>query len=99
VTVTSDAARLDVNVDYGNAVGYFVRIDVDLPRDSLYPTPGDRAAVSGWLALTPDEAETFAERLMTVGRRTRNHENSARGTTGTKVSRRSGLGWMAPHPT
>lgn len=38
VTVTSDAARLDVNVDYGNVVGYFVRIDVELPRDSLYPT-------------------------------------------------------------
>jgi hypothetical protein len=60
--MSNDASRLDANVDYGNIIGYFVRIDVELPPDALHArTESD--SPSGWLALSPDEADAFAAEL------------------------------------
>jgi hypothetical protein len=68
--MTTDAESLDANVDHGRLTGYFVRIDVDLPV--LYPQPKPGCAASGYLALTPDEADTFAHRLADIATKTRN---------------------------
>lgn len=54
--------RLDVNIDYGNISGYFIRLDIGLPADSLYG-PGVDGSITGWLALSADDAETVAEIL------------------------------------
>ena len=59
-----DAANLDANVDYGNVSGHVVRVDVDLPRDVLYPSPVEGAVASGALLLSADEAEAFGQRLI-----------------------------------
>lgn len=57
--------RLDANVDYGNVAGHFVRIDVTLRRDSLYPPAddGDSGPVTGYVVLSADEALAFADLL------------------------------------
>jgi hypothetical protein len=57
--------QLDANVDYGNVAGHFVRVDVMLQRDSLYPPDddGDSGSVAGYVALSPEEAIEFAELL------------------------------------
>jgi hypothetical protein len=63
----SDADKqLDVSVDYGNLSGRFVRVDVTLRSDSLYPSgdgDGDGGSVSGFVALSADEAVAFADLL------------------------------------
>jgi hypothetical protein len=61
----SDVDRqLDANVDYGGLAGHFVRVDVTLRSDSLYPpADGDGGSVSGFLALSADEAVAFADLL------------------------------------
>jgi hypothetical protein len=63
--MSNDASRLDANVDYGNIIGYFVRIDVELPPDALYART-ESGSPSGWLALSPDEADAFAAELTLV---------------------------------
>ena|SRR5215469_2473079 len=44
--MTSDAACVKANVDYGNASGYMVRLDVEIAHDALAgrETTGDRWA-------------------------------------------------------
>jgi hypothetical protein len=67
-----DEDRLNANVDYGTVSGYFVRIDVELLKEALHPATGD--AVSGWLSLSADEAETFAALLSDMAQRVREAE-------------------------
>jgi hypothetical protein len=69
--MTSDADRLDVNVDYGNATGLFVRVDIELPDDARYPHSAEGATAVGWLGLTPDEADVLAARLTDMADRAR----------------------------
>ncbi len=58
--------HLDANVDYWMDSGYFVRVDVQMRRDSLYrsvdeQTPSD--LVVGYVALSGADALAFADRL------------------------------------
>lgn len=68
-----DEDRLDANVDYGMVSGYFVRIDVELSNEALYPAATGRT-VSGWLSLSADEADTFAASLSDMAQRVREAE-------------------------
>jgi hypothetical protein len=63
--VPDEGKQLDANVDYGNVVGHFVRVDVALRRDSLYPPDddGDSEPVTGYVALSAEEAIAFADVL------------------------------------
>lgn len=68
--MTTGPARLEANVDHGNSSGYFVRVDVELPLDALYPQSLD-GITRGWLGLSPDEADTLAGQLADMARRAR----------------------------
>ena len=60
----TDAQLVTAEVDWGHIIGYFVRLDVELPRDALYAAEGvDGGGPQGWLALTPDEADALADHL------------------------------------
>jgi hypothetical protein len=63
--VPDDDPQLDANVDYGNVTGHFVRVDVALRRDALYPSAedGDSDPVTGYVALSAEEAIAFADLL------------------------------------
>jgi hypothetical protein len=56
----TDAELIGAEVDYGDRNGYFVRVDVELPRDAIYTVDG---GPTGWLALTADEADALAQLL------------------------------------
>jgi hypothetical protein len=75
VNPNADADRLDVNVDYSNLGGYFVRVDIELPNDARYPA-AEGAPATGWLGLTPDEADAFAARLGDMAHRARQAANA-----------------------
>lgn len=77
--MSNDASRLDANVDYGNVIGYFVRVDVELPPDTPYPRT-DGGSPSGWLGLSPDEADAFAAELAEAAEQVRkaNAERNSR---------------------
>ena len=62
LSVSDVDKHLDANVDYGNVVGHFVRVDVTLPRDALYEATDD-GPVTGYVALSADEAIEFADLL------------------------------------
>jgi hypothetical protein len=66
-----DAQCLDANVDYGHGDGYFVRVDVELPRRGLYPGTRADGGPTGFLSLTDVEAEAFAAKLMEMAVRVR----------------------------
>jgi hypothetical protein len=59
----NDARCLDINIDYGTAAGYFIRLDVELPADALYEAQRDDGGPRGWLGVSPDEADALALRL------------------------------------
>jgi hypothetical protein len=64
--VPDDREQLDANVDYWNAQQeYFVRVDVELRRDSLYKpaAAGEDGDLTGYVALSADEALEFADEL------------------------------------
>jgi hypothetical protein len=46
--MTSDAACVEANVDYGNAFGYLVRLDVEIP-----PAAVMKLGVPSWHASAP----------------------------------------------
>jgi len=58
----SERSLVDANVDYGNISGYFVRLDIEIPIHGLSHQPGERP-VSGYLILTPDEADDLSRLL------------------------------------
>lgn len=61
-----DGELIEPQVDYGNRAGYWVRVDVTLPRSSLdRPVQGGDGPVEGSIALSADEAEELA-RLLTL---------------------------------
>jgi hypothetical protein len=57
--------QLEANVDHGNVVGHFIRVDVTLQRDSLYPPAeaGESGPVTGYVTLSAEEAIAFADEL------------------------------------
>jgi hypothetical protein len=55
--------QLDANVDYGDVAGHFIRVDVTLPRDALYPHADDGGPVAGYVVLSAQEAIAFADEL------------------------------------
>ena len=63
--MSDDDPQLDANVDYGNVTGHFVRVDVALRRDSLYSSDGDGDSdpITGYVALSAEEAIAFADLL------------------------------------
>jgi hypothetical protein len=65
LAVTDVDEQLDANVDYGDVAGHFVRVDVTLPRDSLYSpvNAGDSESVRGYIALSAEGAIAFADLL------------------------------------
>jgi hypothetical protein len=69
LTVPEPAKQLDAHVDYGNVAGRFVRVDVALPRDSLYERDAD--VVTGYVALSAEEAIAFADELRELAGRVR----------------------------
>ena len=57
--------RVDVGVDYGAMVGYFVRMSVERDDGGFE-----------WVSLNPNEAELLAERLREAASHTRAREGS-----------------------
>jgi hypothetical protein len=59
------------NVDYGHGSGFFVRVDVELPKATLYRGQRSDGGPMGFLSLSAEEAESLATRLSEVARRVR----------------------------
>jgi len=68
--MTSDAACVEANVDYGNASGYMVRLDVEIPHDALAGRRDDGGPM-GCLLLSHDEAERLGHQLLARAARVR----------------------------
>ena len=58
--MNSEADCLDANIDYGHGGGYFVRVDVELPKTGLYGATRPDGGPMGFLSLTDAEADAFA---------------------------------------
>ena len=61
--MASDAACVEANVAYGNASGYQVRLDVEIPHDALNGRREDGGPM-GCLLLSHDEAERLGQQLL-----------------------------------
>jgi hypothetical protein len=68
--MTSDAACVEANIDYGNAAGYLVRLDVEIPRTALNGRREGGGPV-GCLLLNHDEAERLGQQLLARAARVR----------------------------
>ena len=69
--VLDDARYLDANVDFGNLVGYFVRLDVEVPQETFtteLPGPDD-SVPHHWLALSPDRPKALGASLIEMAAR------------------------------
>lgn len=62
--VPSEGDCLDANVDFSAKAGYFVRVDVELPQDAVSRIQRDDGGPTGWLRLTPEDAEELAAKLV-----------------------------------
>ena len=60
----SDEEFVEPQVDYGNVSGYWVRLDVEIPVGQPYHGSRDDGGPMGYLALSPDEADRLARRLV-----------------------------------
>lgn len=61
-----DERYLEAHVDFGNVMGYFVRLDVEVPPETLtagFAGPDDDVP-HGHLALSPERAEALAAQLV-----------------------------------
>ena len=83
VPMTSEAACVEANVDYGNASGYLVRLDIGIPPAALNGRREDGGPM-GCLLLTHDEAERLGQQLLARAARVRELRDSVgrRGTSG-----------------
>jgi hypothetical protein len=68
--MTSDAACVEANIDYGNASGYVVRLDVEIPPTALNGRREDGGPM-GCLLLSYDEAERLGQQLLARAARVR----------------------------
>ena len=68
--MTSDAACVEANVDYGNASGYLVRLDLEIPRAALNGRREDGGPMA-CLLLSHDEAERLGQQLLARAARLR----------------------------
>jgi len=68
--MTSDAACVEANVDYGNVSGYLVRLDVEIPPAALNGWREDGGPM-GCLLLSHDEAEALGQQLLARAARVR----------------------------
>ena len=75
----TDAECLDVNVDYGHGGGYFVRVDVELPKIGLYDSLRSDGGPMGYLSLGADEAVSFAAHLVEVAAKVRSETVKLKG--------------------
>jgi predicted aspartyl protease len=73
----SEGECLDANVDYGTVGGYFVRVDVELPADAVSTRTREDGGPTGWLDLSPKDAESLAARLLTAAKRVRDQQATA----------------------
>jgi hypothetical protein len=55
--------QFDASVDYANGAGHFVRVDVTLQRDSMYPPVDGGGPVAGYVVLSAEEAIALADVL------------------------------------
>ena len=69
--MNSEADCLDANIDYGHGGGYFVRVDVELPKTGLYGATRPDGGPMGFLSLTDAEADAFAAKLVQMAERVR----------------------------
>jgi len=61
--MTSDAGCVEANVDYGNASGNLVRLDLEIPHAALNGRREDGGPM-GCLLLSHDEAERLGQQLL-----------------------------------
>jgi hypothetical protein len=72
--MTSEGDCLDANVDYSNKGGYFVRVDVELPINAVAQGRRDDGGPTGWLWLSPDDADRLAAKLTAAAQGVRAQE-------------------------
>lgn len=58
-----DGRCLEANIDYGNTIGHFVRLDVEMPAQTVNGRRDD-GGPTGCMALTHEEAETLGRQLL-----------------------------------
>jgi hypothetical protein len=61
--MTSDAACVEANIDYGNASGYLVRLDVEILL-LLFNGRREDGGAMGCLLLSHDEAERLGQQIL-----------------------------------
>ena len=65
------SSPISAEVDFGDVAGYFVLIDLEIPRDALYRSARDDGGPMGYLVLTAEEADRFAAQLQERAERVR----------------------------